>query len=409
MNILFLTMVKMTDINESGIYTDLMRRFRKDEHEIYIVCPSERREGKPTSLAENDGVHILSVKTLNVQKTNGIEKGVGQVLLKYQYMTAIKKHIRRVKFDIILYSTPPITFTKVIKWAKRNNPEAMTYLMLKDIFPQNAVDLGMLAKTGQKGILYDFFRKKEKEMYRISDYIGCMSPANVRYVLKENKEINSKKVEICPNSYDIPNIDVKKERIKVKERGEIRAKYNLPLNKPIFIYGGNMGKPQGIPFLIECMEANKNREDCHFLIVGNGFDYPKLETWYKANNPKAVSLFQRLPKQDYDQLTDACDIGMIFLDYRFTIPNYPSRLLPYLMSKKPIIACTDPNCDTGELAVKNEYGMYCESNDVSAFTCIVNEMLKSDLKEMGEKGYQFFLNNYTVDHSYNAIMKHVKT
>ena len=122
---------------------------------------------------------------------------------------------------------------------------------------------------------------------------------------------------------------------------------------------------------------------------------------------QSLFLFKSLPKNDYDQLVDACDVGMIFLDYRFTIPNYPSRLLPYLLSKMPIIAVTDKNCDTGEIAVKNGYGLYCESDDVNLFICIVDEMLKRDRKKMGERGYQFFLDNYTVQHTYDAIMQHM--
>ena len=119
-----------------------------------------------------------------------------------------------------------------------------------------------------------------------------------------------------------------------------------------------------------------------------------------------MSVFQRLPKEDYDQLVRACDIGLIFLDYRFTIPNYPSRLLPYMMEKKPIIAATDQNCDTGSIAELNNYGFWCPSNEVNAFKQCVGKMLASDLSQMGENGYQFYLDNYTVDHTYNAIMKH---
>ena len=404
MNILFLTMSKFRDINESGIYTDLMRRFRKDGHEVYVVTPCERRDGKPTSVFENDGVHILSVKTLNVQKTNVIEKGVGQVLLEPLYQRAINKYFKGIRFDIILYSTPPITFNKVIKNCRKQNPKALTYLMLKDIFPQNAVDIGMLSTTGMKGFLYRSFRKKEKELYQISDYVGCMSPANVRYVLEHNPDVDASKVELCPNSYDVPQ---EKEDKRPDSRREILEKYQLPIDKPIFIYGGNLGKPQGIPFLIDCLEANKDRADCHFVVVGDGFDYPRLEKWYRENQPIAVSLFKRLPKADYDKLADACDVGLIFLDHRFTIPNFPSRLLPYLMGKKPVIACTDPHCDTGTIAQANGFGLYCESNSVEAFTSAVNTMLLADREDMGNKAYQFFLDNYTVEHTYNAIMKHL--
>ena len=123
-------------------------------------------------------------------------------------------------------------------------------------------------------------------------------------------------------------------------------------------------------------------------------------------HPKAVSVFRRLPKEDYDRLAEACDVGLIFLDYRFTIPNYPSRLLPYLMSRKPIIACTDPNCDTGYLAEENGYGFYCPSNSVETFVKTIDNMLNSDIRQMGENGYQFFLDNYTTEHTFKAIMRH---
>lgn len=402
MNILFLTMSIMRDVTQNGIYTDLMRKFRDEGHKVYVVTPCERREGLRTALFESAGVQILRVKTLNVQKTNVIEKGLGQVSLEYLYQKAINRYYKDIKFDLIIYSTPPITFPNVISNLKKQNPDAIFYLMLKDIFPQNAVDLGMLSKGGVKGILYKSFRKKEKRIYQLSDWIGCMSPANVQYVLKHNSEVSPSIVEICPNSYEVQEDNHDNNTIKKS----IRQEHKLPINKPIFIYGGNMGKPQGIPFLLECLKANMDRNDCHFVIVGNGTEYPKIEAWVNSEHPTNVTLYQRLPKVDYDKLANACDVGLIFLDYRFTIPNYPSRLLPYLMGKKPILAATDPNCDTGSLAEANGYGMWCPSNDVNAFTEVLNKMLKSDLKAMGEKGYEFYLNNYTVQHTYDAIMKH---
>lgn len=430
MNIIFLTMVTLKDVDSHGIYSDLMRKFRDERHEVYIVSPRERRTGGSTHLYETGRVHVLAVRTLNLQKTNVIEKGIGQVLVETQFKQAIKKHLANIKVDLILYSTPPITFPKVIEYLKSTNPEAKTYLLLKDIFPQNAVDLGMMSTTGLKGMLYKFFRKKEKKLYDISDHIGCMSPANVKYLLAHNQEIALDRVEVAPNSVEVPLAEPTEsadgclaetaEIVKTVEATFsnsnttnsnnssiiIRKKYGLPVDKPVFIYGGNLGKPQGIPFLIQCLDANANREDCHFVVVGDGTEYAKLESWHKAKQPKNVSVFRRLPKEDYDFLVRGCDVGLIFLDYRFTIPNYPSRLLSYLVEKKPIIAATDPNCDTGALAEANGYGFWCPSNDVAAFTRCVDKMLVSDIKHMGEAGYLFFLNNYTVEHTYNAIMKH---
>ncbi|MGN1229262.1 MAG: glycosyltransferase WbuB, partial [Prevotella sp.] len=119
MNILFLTMVSgMKDIDSRGIYTDLMRKFRDEGHEVYIIYPNERRNGLPTSLHESRGVHSLGVRTLNVTKTSIVEKGIGQLMLEGQFKRALKRYFGGVKFDIILYSTPPITFNNVIRYAK---------------------------------------------------------------------------------------------------------------------------------------------------------------------------------------------------------------------------------------------------------------------------------------------------
>lgn len=399
MNILFLTMVKINSVEDRGIYTDLMRKFRKEGHYVFIVSPTERREGIKTNMRDEKGVKILSVWTLNVQKTNVIEKGLGQVTIEYLYKRAIKKYFKGVSFDLILYSTPPITFPKVIEYTKKANPLAKTYLLLKDIFPQNAVDMGMLSKVGVKGILYKFFRAKEKKLYALSDFIGCMSPANVRYVLEHNPEVSADRVEVTPNSLELVDVENNVDK-------SVLIKYNIPMDKPVIIYGGNLGVPQGIPFLIQCLEANADREDCHFLVVGSGTYNQKLEQWYEARQPKAVSVMKGLPKEDYDRLVQACQLGMIFLDYRFTIPNFPSRLLSYMEYKMPVIVCTDPNCDVGSIAEANGFGLYAPSNSVAIFTQTVDKMLASDMVVMGEKGYQFLKENYLVEHTYNQILKH---
>lgn len=404
MKIAFLTLVRFKDIQDRGIYQDLMRRFRDDGHTLYIVSPFERSLGLLTGFVEKNGVYMLGVRTLNLQKTNAIEKGLGQVMVESQYEAALKKYLSDVKFDLVLYSTPPITFPKVISYLKRQNPKAMTYLLLKDIFPQNAVDLGMMGKSGVKGMLYKYFRKKEKKLYALSDYIGCMSPANVEYIIHHNPEVDASRVEVAPNSIELNKTEI----VDVAEKNLIRKKYGLPMDLPVFIYGGNLGKPQGIPFLIDCLEANASREDCHFVVIGTGTELPRLKSWYSSRKPKRVTVMDGLPKDEYDMLVRVCDVGLIFLDHRFTIPNYPSRLLSYLENKMPVICATDPNTDMGRIAEENGYGYWCESNSVKAFTIILDKMIHSDRLAMGEKGYDFFKENYLVENTYDAIMRHMK-
>ena len=346
MKILFLTLHNIDSLEERGIFSDLLKKFHKEGHEICVVRPSERRENRPTELIKKDKVQILKVKTLNIQKTSLIEKGISTLMIEYQFLNGVKKYFSDIKFDLILYSTPPITFSKVIEYIK-DRDGAHSYLLLKDIFPQNAVDMRILKKNG---IFHKYFLRKEKRLYEISDRIGCLSGANLAYLKKHNPYLDSKKIEINPNT-----IDPKFINYTSFEKETIKQKYSIPLNKKIFIYGGNLGRPQGLDFLLNTI-MQTTRSDVFFLIVGFGTEFNRIKTWFDKFQPENALLLAGLPKDDYDKLLAACDVGLIFLHQDFTIPNYPCRLLSYLEMKIPVIAATDPNTDVGLDIEKNNCG-----------------------------------------------------
>ena len=400
MNILFLTLNRVSDLSERGIYTDLMREFICHGHRVYMVVPAERRFHESTSIKESCGAQILRVKTLNIQKSNVVEKGIGTLLLEMQYQCAIKRYWKDIRFDLILYSTPPITFNRVIS-SQTKRCKAKSYLLLKDIFPQNAVDLGMFSK---RSLIYRLFRKKEKVLYQISDFIGCMSPANVDYVLTHNPEIKADRVEICPNSIKL----LEKPLMASTARKNILQKLHIPINKTLFIYGGNLGRPQGLIFLLDVIAANEERNDSYFIIVGSGTEYGKIKSWFEANHPDNSMLLSSLPKKEYDDLVKACDVGLIFLDKRFTIPNYPSRLLSYLENRMPVLLATDLNTDIGRIAERNGYGFWTENGNLDTFMEMVDSLSadREKIKVMGEKGYEYLKSNYTVERGYRIIMKH---
>lgn len=401
MNILFLTLLDFSSINESGIYTDVMREFVRNKHRVYIVSPTEKRKNQPTALIDNGNHQILKLQIGNTQKTNIIEKGISILTLESKFKKGIIEYFTTVKFDLVIYSTPPITLQKAVEYVKKRD-NAKTYLLLKDIFPQNAVDIGMISKTGIKGLLYIFFRNKEKKLYELSDNIGCMSKANVEFVLNNNPEISAESVEVCPNSIEPLNIEKDKKKIIAT-----RNKYNIPLDKTVFIYGGNLGRPQGIDFLIECIRSNKQNNKVYFIIVGSGTEFNKLESFFDNEKPRNAQLFNQIPKSNYEILANSCDVGLIFLDHRFTIPNFPSRLLSYMQSSIPILAATDINTDIGKIIDNGQFGFWCESNNIITFNEKVDKLCDKNLRnKMGENARKYLLENYTSKKSYDIIMSH---
>lgn len=403
MNILFVSLSKFSSVNESGIYTDLLRQFTKIGHKVYILSPIEKKDNytRDTIIKEKNS-EIIKVYTGNIQKTNSIEKGINTILLSSRYIAAIKKYLKEVKFDLVLYPTPPVTLYNVIKYVKERD-NAKTYLMLKDIFPQNAIDLGILSKNGLKGIAYKYFRNQEKKFYNVSDTIGCMSKANVNYLLKHNGYIPSNKVEVFPNC-----IEVKDKRIDKYEKDNIRLHYNIPTDKIVFVYGGNLGKPQGIPFIIQCLDKIKYNKSVFFLLIGSGTEVKEIKKFIEDNECENIRFIGHVPKEEYNLIISSCDIGLIFLDYRFTIPNFPSRLLSYMQVGLPILSVTDRSTDIGDIIEKEKIGWSIFSNDEIRFKEKIYEISKQNLLEKSERSFKYLYYNYNTKFNFNKILEKIR-
>lgn len=397
MNILFCTIAYKTT---RSIYSDLMREFRDNGHAVYVLCQTERREHKETSIYKEDGINVLRVKTCNLTgRVSLIEKGLTTISIGFLFKKAIAEYLADIKFDLVLYSTPPVTLSNVVGYVRQRD-DARTYLLLKDIFPQGAVDLGLIKENG---IIYKYFRYKEQQLYRVSDYVGCLSQANVSYVLDHN-DLLPENVEINPNS--IRPLPVSKKNFRDIEA--IRQKYGIFNESTVFLYGGNLGIPQGLEFLVEVCSHIKNRSNVYLLIVGDGGRYDYLLGEICNIDATNIRLLKKLPKEEYDELVSVCDIGLIFLNHKFTLPNFPSRLLSYMEASMPVLAATDTTTDLKDVLEDAGCGLWAKNGDIDTFLAHIDFLAThpEERMAMGRRARKYLEDYYTVDKSYEIIMRH---
>lgn len=397
MKIFFFSLAYPADLSNHNLYSDLFDEIAERGHEVLVFRPDESRSfGKSKEFFRNK-VKIISIPTGKITKTKKFIKAINTLLIERRYKKVVVQYIDP-KPDLVVCSTPPITFVNIIKNLKQATG-CVTYLLLKDIFPQNAVDLGMIR---QDSILHRYFRKKEKILYAISDRIGCMSPANVEYILKHNPEIDASKVHVNPNSIrptptaDLPCFD-----------NAILERYGIPKDKFRLVYGGNLGEPQGIDFLLDSISALHAIPDVHLTIIGDGTEYRRIKKFIEEKNIKNITLIKILPKKEYKAILACMDVGLIFLDHRFTIPNIPSRILDYLDVGLPVITATDQASDIGKIIYENGAGISCTSDNVKDFISSILVLKNdSDLRSLLSKGArELLVNNYEVKYSADKILK----
>ena len=386
---------------DQNIYTDLMKCFVRHGHTVTVVCSDENGDNlnrMAFSREIENGIDVIRVKTpSNVGNVSMIKKGIATLFEDAFFLSAVKKSIPNEKYDLILCSTPPITLTNTIDYLqKRNN--TFVYLMLKDIFPQNAVDLGIIRKNS---IIYKYFRTVEKRLYNKCNYIGCMSNANIKYILEHNEQIPKDRVGLCVNSLD--------DTVVYQcgpEKESILAEFEIPVNRTIFIYGGSLGAPQGIDQLIEFLRRQNNLDDRFYVICGKGKEAWKIQEYIDLTRPTNVRYIPWIEYRKYEKLAGACDIGMVLLNPNFTIPNFPSRLLTLTRNGMPVFCATDSVTDVGKIVAENGFGWSCNSGNVDEMISVADVICnsKSSYEDMGLRARQFYLDNYTTENTYLQIM-----
>ena len=386
MNILYLSAVPFKIDKNPSIYTDLIQELTNFGDKITVVSIDNSLKPFQIKKVTQKNIDLICIGSFKLYNVSIFRKGLAILSLPFFMKKGLKK-LDISKFDLILYETPPITWAGIVSQLKKKN-NTKSFLMLKDIFPQNAVDIGLIKK---ESFIFKYFKKKEKLLYEVSDCIGCMSKGNMDYVLKNNSEILKEKVCYFPNTK--------------KDTGS--GKINFNKEKLQFIYGGNMGLPQGVLSIVSAISYFKNDEDIEFIFVGKGTEWNKISEYFR--DQKNVKVLESLPREEYESLLSSCDAGFIFLDSRFTIPNYPSRTLAYLEKGIPIIAATDKNTDIKDLIVNNKVGLWSCSDDINSLIENIKVMKENKEKRrvFSKNARELFLKEFQVEKSVELLHKYI--
>jgi len=377
----------------TNIYTDLIHKFHEKGHNVLVLAPV--RNSEEVGMQIEGGVKVLRVETLPLFNVGTLKKGIANVLLSRQYKDALRKNKIKLDFDLILMATPPITLANVASWLKKRTGGKL-YLILRDIFPQNAVDLKMMKPYG---FIHSYFRKKEIKLYKVFDFIGCMSPANVEYVKNNNPSIEHSKLHLLPNWENLPKYS------DTAVSDDVLIKYKIK-DKFVIIFGGNIGKPQKMENIIFLAKACLDIEDVVFFIIGAGTEKKMLVDLVKRENLDNVILENKIPKEEYNNLLRVADIGLISLSEDFLIPNFPSKVLSYYGNKIPVLASIDLQTDFGIILNQINAGLWAEAGK----TDLLKEKLltlynDADLrKTMGENGYNYMKENLLPENACQTIM-----
>lgn len=397
MNVLFLLPRFPENKEDSSIEKDLVMEFQKQGNNIYVAVILERYLKLKTCLVNKGGINLLKIRTGNYYKKNisFYERGFTSLILPYSFICGISHHLKDIKIDLVILSTPmmnnPYLMAKLRKYFN-----CRIVLIIWDIFPQNAVDIGLIKNT----FLIGYFKKKYQQALNCADYVTVMSPGCKKYIQNHFK-INESKLLILKNWAEIKgNSD---------ECENVRERYSLNEDDFILVFGGNMGKPQKLENILMLAERTCAHTNIKYLFVGKGTECENLMLLANRMKLSNVIFIPHVPRYDYEYLLKACDIGIVSLDEKFTVPNFPSKTTDYFKLSLPVLASLDKTAisDYGYFLEKEaKAGIVGQAGNVEdlyhkLMVLYQNKELRNELGSNGRKYYEEYLG---VDIAYQTIM-----
>ena len=384
MRVLFIFWGNSGDPGSTTLAGDLAEEFSRQGHQVTVVIPMEKKYKQQTKLHKNEKYEALYIKTGNYFNLKSkIEKVITVFTIGRALLKGIKQYLPEHKFDLIITRAPFLADPKLINPLKKyfNCP---AHLLLFDIFPQTAWDMGIIKSK----LIYKYFKRKEQQMLSAFKVIWCTSPGNAKYMLEHNLQLDTNQVEWVYNYGQIadkPAVD----------RLAIRKSVGYDENDFIALFGGNMGVPQKLENILSLAQRAMEIKNAKFLFIGVGTETSRIKNLALKMHLTNVRFIDYMPRKEYELVAASCDIGLVSLDERFTIPNFPSKTTDYFKMSLPILASLDKSAadDYGQILQDQIHGgFYALAGDIDKLY-ISFKVLHGDLElrhQMGENGRKFY-------------------
>lgn len=313
-----------------------------------------------STLTQLDGIRVLRLKTLQYKNIGRIRRAISEILMPFFMIRNFRKSdLKNSQWDTVIWYSPTIFLSPFIYYLKKHHASP-SYLILRDIFPAWALDLGIL----KKGLAYYFFRIFERFQYSIADCIGVQAIGNLDY-FKSWSSFANKKIEVLqnwlsPKPISHCSIDIA----------------NLPIaNRKIFVYAGNMGIAQGMGDLLDLAEASLDRNDIGFLFIGRGSDIEFLRLDAKKRGLINTVFCDEIDAHEIPGLYVQCHVGLIALDVRHKTHNIPGKFLSYLQSGLPVLAIVNEGNDLQSIIEDYQVGVVTTDRSKENLQSMVNSLL----------------------------------
>lgn len=339
---------------------DLSRELVRQGHQLTVLLPAADLDG-PWRLDDWEGMRVLRLRSPKTKDVGYVRRTLSEFWMPF----AMRRQLKRSpwsheRFDGVVWYSPSIFHGPLVQLLKRQS-RCPAYLIIRDIFPEWAVDMGLMGR----GLPYRVFDAVARYQYSVADVIGVQTPGNLAYFGRWRQQ-PGRTLEVLQNWLGKS----------AQARCPIRLDETVLAGRQVFVYAGNMGVAQGIDIVLHLAEQLQSRSDIGFLLVGRGSDVARLKAAAKDRKLDNVLFHDEIHPDEIPDLYAQCYAGIVALDPRHRSHNIPGKFLTYMQSGLPVLANVNAGNDLAQLIRAQQVGQVCENNDPLALQQLAEQLLQ---------------------------------
>ncbi|WP_331774343.1 glycosyltransferase family 4 protein [Sulfurospirillum sp. 1612] len=367
---------------------ELACEFINQGHEVTVITPSPELN-KNTEITKLDDVTVCRFKSGAIKNVGKIKRAINETLLSYYAWKNFKSYFEDNRHDMIVYYSPSIFWSGLVKQLKKTW-DAPSYLILRDLFPQWAVDQGLIRKGS---IIEKYFRYFEKRNYAAANTIGLMSQKNLEW-FKQTVATNVK-LEVLYNwaaNTPVESRNFYKKALKIED-------------KVVYFYGGNIGHAQDMMNIVRLAKNMNSHDKAHFVLVGAGDEVVLVRDAIEKSRLTNMTLLPSVGQDEFKQMLAEFDVGLFTLHKDHTTHNFPGKLLGYMVQKLPILGSINEGNDLKEIVEKYEAGLITINGDDETLLTNAIQLLDEDYrKKIGENAQELLKSTFSVEAAVRKII-----
>jgi glycosyltransferase involved in cell wall biosynthesis len=352
---------------------DLAQELARQGHEVVVLVPCQGL-GRAWRLEQVDGVSVLRVRAPRTKDIGLVRRAIGEALLPLALLLGLwLGPLRRLRWDGIIWYSPTIFLGPAVAWLKRAS-RCRAYLILRDLFPDWAVDAGVL----RKGLTYRVFKAVERFQYRQADVIGVQTPANAPLVATDAPR--GTRIEVLYNWLAAPA---------APDTGPLPDGLGHWMGgRTVFVYAGNIGVAQDLDAFLDIAPRFAQRHDLGFLIVGRGSERERLRDRTTRAALGNVMVADEVSPDVLQLVLARCHVGLIALHPGHATHNIPGKLLTYLHARLPVLARVNANNDLVGFLEQEQAGLVVPGDQPDLLVAHVEQLLDEPglRADMGARG-----------------------